>query len=1024
VRFFLVTAAAALILAAGLAVQRDPDRRVDRPLNAEEEVSEARNPSTAIEGARVYAVYMDRRFGTQYDPQFNVSVNEAGTWRGADERINTNFLPGFGDGGSMEFAYVAADGAGRVFALMQGDSLGTLYAHVSPDRGESWPGDPQQLTFNRPDPDTGWKTIRSQILTVKPGAAAVVWEDEAENTIDGRGNVRVRVTRDAGGTWQPKQQINIGDEFIELPGEDLDEERATDPVACTAVDDRLYVAWRDKADPDPEIVSVHPGRILLRYSEDGGQTLLPESGEIRLDRLDTGEPQAEADRPSIDCASDGTVVVAWEDLRSGESEIFFTISRDGALTWTDEVRVDDAPAGVAAQRPAIALGGGEPLRIHVAWQDGREGATDVYVATSEDGGTTWTAGTRVTRSAAAGATPVEEWDFAADGSQVTVAWNDDRDGGAGFDRRDVYAARSLDGGASWGEEARIDLGTGPGEADSDRIDLSVGAESYVVIYRDFRNVIDSASRVNSDIYAGGEGAAVDPTDADADGVETSRDNCPNYPNPEQRDGDYDGIGDLCDPYLDDAENDVDRDGISAARDNCPDVANQLQSDADGDGFGDECDLCPAQPDDLQRDLDGDGVGDACDTDVDGDGIANGDDADDDGDGVTDGADDCPTVPNPLQLDQQDNDGVGDACDQDDLAPQGLLVEFFEEDRVRARWEPEIGAASYRLYFGRAAGLAAGDPGDCYRPDLEPPRAVLTDVPRPGSAYWYLATAVTEAGTEGNGGFASDGTPRPLPGVCDDSAARDWDGDGVENAFDNCPLTANESQEDRDHDGPGDACDPFPGDPEDDGLDRDGVGGDVDNCPFTANPGQADADGDGVGDACDVCPQTPDPLQWDRDHDGVGDACEADSDGDGVPNASDEDRDGDGIPNAEDLCPDTPDAGQADRNDGDGVGDACDTNDQEVGAVRFQQGSTVTLTWARENGADGYAVYGDPVSTLGGDVYGSCLVPQRPISYADVPEAPPPGEATFYLVTGFFDGIEGGSGYASSGEPRSVPGGCQ
>jgi hypothetical protein len=61
---------------------------------------------------------------------------------------------------------------------------------------------------------------------------------------------------------------------------------------------------------------------------------------------------------------------------------------------------------------------------------------------------------------------------------------------------------------------------------------------------------------------------------------------------------------------------------------------------------------------------------------------------------------------------------------------------------------------------------------------------------------------------------------------------DDDGDGVEDALDNCPLRANADQSDGDLDGVGDACD---------------------NCPAEANPLQEDSFGDPArGDACD-CP---------------------------------------------------------------------------------------------------------------------------------------------------------------------------
>lgn len=75
------------------------------------------------------------------------------------------------------------------------------------------------------------------------------------------------------------------------------------------------------------------------------------------------------------------------------------------------------------------------------------------------------------------------------------------------------------------------------------------------------------------------------------------------------------------------------------------------------------------------------------------------------------------------------------------------------------------------------------------------------------------------------------------------AQLDADGDGVRDANDNCPNTANPSQADADGDGQGDACD--------NDRDGDGVANDIDNCADVANSGQADLDGDGIGDVCDT-----------------------------------------------------------------------------------------------------------------------------------------------------------------------------
>jgi hypothetical protein len=63
---------------------------------------------------------------------------------------------------------------------------------------------------------------------------------------------------------------------------------------------------------------------------------------------------------------------------------------------------------------------------------------------------------------------------------------------------------------------------------------------------------------------------------------------------------------------------------------------------------------------------------------------------------------------------------------------------------------------------------------------------------------------------------------------------------------------------------------------DDGFsdqDGDGLQDAADNCPAVANPDQRETDGDGVGDACDNCPVVSNASQRDRDRDGVGDACD-------------------------------------------------------------------------------------------------------------------------------------------------------
>ncbi|MBN2529317.1 MAG: thrombospondin type 3 repeat-containing protein [Deltaproteobacteria bacterium] len=170
-------------------------------------------------------------------------------------------------------------------------------------------------------------------------------------------------------------------------------------------------------------------------------------------------------------------------------------------------------------------------------------------------------------------------------------------------------------------------------------------------------------------------------------------------------------------------------------------------------------------------------------------------------------------------------------------------------------------------------------------------------------------------------------------------ADDYDNDGVEDPYDNCPFAANQDQLDGDGDELGNACD---------------------NCPDVPNDDQLDIDGDGLGDVCDPdkdedtvandadnCPLNPNPLQDNADGDADGDACDGDIDGDGIANLEDPcpmsadntrdansplcdpDDDGDTIRNTKDNCPQASNNTQ-DDNDGDLIGDACDPDNDNDG----------------------------------------------------------------------------------------------
>lgn len=296
------------------------------------------------------------------------------------------------------------------------------------------------------------------------------------------------------------------------------------------------------------------------------------------------------------------------------------------------------------------------------------------------------------------------------------------------------------------------------------------------------------------------------------------------------------------------------------------VVNEV--DTDGDGIADSKDNCDSVKNPDQKDNDKDGKGDAC-------------DPDDDNDGIQDTKDNCPFDPNADQKDN-DGDGKGNVCDPDD-----------DNDGIE-------------------------DSKD--------------------NCPFIANKGQTDTDKDGKG----------------DACDPDDDNDGIEDEKDNCPFVPNKDQKDQDKDNKGDACE------NDD--DNDGVPDDQDNCPLISNPDQSDLDKDGIGDACDPdddndgiedvsdnCPEDYNPNQKDTDADKIGDTCDPDRDGDGVRNdddkcplipdpnqedmdndnkgdACDDDIDGDGVPNEADNCINTPNVDQIDK-DGDGIGDACDVGEE-------------------------------------------------------------------------------------------------
>ena len=166
----------------------------------------------------------------------------------------------------------------------------------------------------------------------------------------------------------------------------------------------------------------------------------------------------------------------------------------------------------------------------------------------------------------------------------------------------------------------------------------------------------------------GDVCDLDEKDTDQDGIPDSQDNCFATYNPNQSDVDGDGMGDVCDECMHDPQNDFDGDRTCGDKDNCPLVSNFDQQDSDTDSVGDACDVCPG---DVLNDIDKDGICgliDICPYDL---------DNDQDKDSICGDVDNCVSTYNPDQADVNGN-GVGDVCDKPPAVCGNNIVEQGED----------------------------------------------------------------------------------------------------------------------------------------------------------------------------------------------------------------------------------------------------------------------------------------------------------------------------------------------------------
>jgi len=224
----------------------------------------------------------------------------------------------------------------------------------------------------------------------------------------------------------------------------------------------VYLVWFDYTPGDSE--------LYFRKSTDGGGAW---SATKRL-TWTSGNSQ----RPAIAVDDPPIVHLAWNDYAPGNSAIYYMKSTNGGATWSARKRLTWTSGDSGGSAIAVDPSG----YVYVFWHDATPGAAEIYYRKSTDGGTNWSASTRLTWNSGE-----SEWaKVAVDSSGVLhVAWEDSTPG-----NYDILYKKSTDGGATWSTSRNLSANP----AESSHPDVVAGPSSA------FHVVWEDTATGNSDIY--------------------------------------------------------------------------------------------------------------------------------------------------------------------------------------------------------------------------------------------------------------------------------------------------------------------------------------------------------------------------------------------------------------------------------------------------------------------------------------------------------------------------------------------
>jgi hypothetical protein len=134
---------------------------------------------------------------------------------------------------------------------------------------------------------------------------------------------------------------------------------------------------------------------------------------------------------------------AWKHTAAGQQDTYYMNSQDAGQTWS-EVKQLSLGNPIDSRRACIDNNGDN---LHVVWEDtGGAAYLEISYVNSTDGGNTWSSPRQISMDDGNDSSyPL----LTVSGSYIHVVWIDDRYYVSPMWNREIYYARSVDGGITW-----------------------------------------------------------------------------------------------------------------------------------------------------------------------------------------------------------------------------------------------------------------------------------------------------------------------------------------------------------------------------------------------------------------------------------------------------------------------------------------------------------------------------------------------------------------------------------------------